>query len=149
MRRRKTLLIAVANANDDVNDHICIKMVTVKPGLWFSMRLSVLEHLLCRAEPLGQVAGDISWGVGTPEESRQSSVSRGAVGIFSPLAAVARPGSVETSAQRKSPSVPPAAVLSLAGGVGFCHAGSSPHLPPAKSRSERQRFPSTQTFTCS
>lgn len=103
---------------------------------------------MCRAEPLGQVAGDIPWGVGTPEESRQSSVSRGAGGSrFAPLAAVARPGSVETSAQRKSPSVPPAAMLSLAGGVGFCQAGSAPHLPPAKSCLVRQRFPSTQTFT--
>lgn len=54
MRRRKTLLITVANANDDVNDRICIKMVTVEPGLWFSMRISVLEHLCAGQSPWGR-----------------------------------------------------------------------------------------------
>lgn len=47
---------------------IYIKMACVRSGRRFSVRMSVLEHLLRRAETLRQEDGDIPWGVGTHDE---------------------------------------------------------------------------------
>ena len=44
---------------------LCIKTACVRSGQWFSVRISVLEHLLCRAETLRQEDGDIPWEAGT------------------------------------------------------------------------------------
>lgn len=40
----------------------------VRSGQWFSIRIPVLEHLLCRAETLRQEDVDIPWGAGTQDE---------------------------------------------------------------------------------
>lgn len=47
---------------------ICIKMACVRSDRWFSIRISVIEHLLCRAEALKQEDGNIPWGAGTHDE---------------------------------------------------------------------------------
>lgn len=47
---------------------ICIKMVCVRCSWWFSIRISVLVHLLCRAETLRQEDGEIPWGAENHDE---------------------------------------------------------------------------------
>jgi len=72
IRGRKTIIsIPISRIAGDANDDImsiCIKLACVRSGWWFSIRISVLEHLLCRAETSRQEDGDIPRGVGTHNE---------------------------------------------------------------------------------
>lgn len=96
---------------------ICIKMACVRSSWWFCVRISVLEHLLCRVEALGQEDGDIPWGVGTHDGDNVHQtvlcIQEGTWGA--PLAAVARTGGW-------------AWLKAWA-----CHASPVPHLSPQKS----------------
>lgn len=47
---------------------ICIKMACFRSSQWFSIRISVLEHLLHRAQNLRLEDGDSPYGVGTQNE---------------------------------------------------------------------------------